>query len=312
MISYAAKFSSVDEMLFPLFVGKDLDWLCLRRVAIRALPLPSTSIVPRLRPITTLTSSITRLNRQPRSLLLLHKRFASEQAEQKEDSSIVSAIQSAPETLYNKASDAADSVSESVGEVAKAASSTLGAEAASPTNTIFVGNLFFNLRTEDLIKTFEAAGPVDSARIITDARGQSKGFGYVNFKDHATALKAVEMFNLQNLEGRQMNVQIQQPRSSLNRNEGPKNPPSKTLFIGNMPFDMSDRDLNNLFTNIKNIVDVRVAIDRRTGQPRGFAHADFVDEESAKQGMATLKNTEVAGRTLRLDFSASNRLAKPE
>ena len=59
------------------------------------------------------------------------------------------------------------------------------------------------------------------------------------------------------------------------------NPPSKTLFIGNMSFEMSDKDLNDLFRDIRNVMDVRVAIDRRTGQPRGFAHADFIDAASA-------------------------------
>ncbi|KAK4987894.1 hypothetical protein LTR28_001805, partial [Elasticomyces elasticus] len=53
--------------------------------------------------------------------------------------------------------------------------------------------------------------------------------------------------------------------------------PTKTLFIGNMSFQMSDKDLNDLFREIRNVLDVRVAIDRRTGQPRGFAHADFID-----------------------------------
>ena len=72
-----------------------------------------------------------------------------------------------------------------------------------------------------------------------------------------------------------------------------------------MPFDMSDRDLNNLFSTLKNIVDVRVAIDRRTGQPRGFAHADFADEESAELGRQILQDTQLGGRTLRVDFSLS-------
>lgn len=74
-----------------------------------------------------------------------------------------------------------------------------------------------------------------------------------------------------------------------------------------MAFDMSDRDLNDLFRDIKNVVDVRVAIDRRTGQPRGFAHADFADVESAEKAMAELSNKEVCGRYLRVDFSASAR-----
>lgn len=73
-----------------------------------------------------------------------------------------------------------------------------------------------------------------------------------------------------------------------------------------MAFDMSDRDLNNLFRDIKNVIDVRVAIDRRTGQPRGFAHADFVDVASAQKAMEALKDKEVSGRILRVDFSTSS------
>lgn len=83
------------------------------------------------------------------------------------------------------------------------------------------------------------------------------------------------------------------------------NPPTKTLFVGNMSFDMSDRDLNNLFREIKNVIDVRVAIDRRTGQPRGFAHADFTNVESAERAMKELSGKVVCGRVLRLDYSTS-------
>lgn len=137
-------------------------------------------------------------------------------------------------------------------------------------------------------------------------------FGYVEFVDPAHARAAVEKLHLQNLEGRQMNVQIQRPRYTAPRVDRVLNARSKTLFIGNMPFDMSDRDLNNLFSKIKNIVDVRVAIDRRTGQPRGFAHADFTDEESAEKGLAVLKDLEISGRVLRIDYSASAKTAKPE
>ena len=125
--------------------------------------------------------------------------------------------------------------------------------------------------------------------------------------------KAIDMFNMQPFEGRRLNVQhtIQKNRdfggSSTFRAPRTPNAPSKTLFIGNMAFDMSDRDLNNLFRKLKNVADVRVAIDRRTGQPRGFAHADFVDVASAEQAYAELSGKEVNGRFLRVDFSSSSR-----
>lgn len=106
-------------------------------------------------------------------------------------------------------------------------------------------------------------------------------------------------------EGRRLSVQ-QSVRKERPHFTGHKNAPTSTLFIGNMSFDMSDQDLNDLFREIKNVIDVRVAIDRRTGQPRGFAHADFVDAPSAKAAMVLLENKEVYGRRLRIDFSLSS------
>ena len=106
-----------------------------------------------------------------------------------------------------------------------------------------------------------------------------------------------------------MNIQFAQRRvdsiddTGPTRRSKPQADPAKTLFIGNLAFEMTDTDLNNLFKGIRNIVDVRVAIDRRTGQPRGFAHADFMDVASATAAMKTLKEKEVYGRRLRVDFS---------
>lgn len=97
------------------------------------------------------------------------------------------------------------------------------------------------------------------------------------------------------------------PNSKTRSNDGNfvTNAPSKTLFIGNMSFEMSDKDLNDLFRDIRNVMDVRVAIDRRTGQPRGFAHADFVDVQSATKAREVLKEKVIYGRQLRVDFSKS-------
>lgn len=59
-----------------------------------------------------------------------------------------------------------------------------------------------------------------------------------------------------------------------------------------------------MFREVRNVLDVRVAIDRRSGQPRGFAHADFVDIDSAEKARELLGKKVVYGRQLRVDFSA--------
>lgn len=83
--------------------------------------------------------------------------------------------------------------------------------------------------------------------------------------------------------------------------------PTKSLYIGNIPYETSDADLNKIFRELDNVVDVRVAVDRNTGWPRGFAHADFTDVESAVKGRDTLESLELGGRKLRIDY-AENRV----
>jgi nucleolin len=131
-------------------------------------------------------------------------------------------------------------------------------------------------------------------------------FGYVEYENVDDAVRAVESSNQQVFQGRRLAVQFHRPRQAINsRTQGGANPPSKTLFIGNMSFEMSDKDLSDLFREVRNVIDVRIAIDRRTGQPRGFAHADFIDVASASKAMEFLKNKELYGRQLRVDYSLS-------
>ncbi|KAL9127913.1 MAG: hypothetical protein Q9217_003299 [Psora testacea] len=222
-----------------------------------------------------------------------------------------SAAESARDVASEAASTAAGATAAAGQNLAEAAGIGKARPDGEPSSTVYVGNLFFDVRSDDLKREFERAGPVVDARIITDQRGLSKGFGYVEFADVGSATKAISLYNLQNFEGRRLSVQYSLGRSSphragsFHRNQAPLHPPTKTLFIGNMSFDMSDRDLNNLFREVKNVIDVRVAIDRRTGQPRGFAHADFTDIKSAEQAIEDLRGKMVCGRALRVDYSTS-------
>lgn len=67
----------------------------------------------------------------------------------------------------------------------------------------------------------------------------------------------------------------------------------------------ADSPITDLFRNIRDVLDVRVAIDRRTGQPRGFAHADFIDIQAAQKAKEVLERETVYGRALKVDYSAS-------
>ncbi|KAK0776447.1 hypothetical protein LTR75_010857 [Friedmanniomyces endolithicus] len=196
---------------------------------------------------------------------------------------------------------------------------------APPSRICYIGNLFFEVTAPQLEAELSQFGAVANSRIVTDARGLSKGFGYVEFEDQNSADRAVREQDRKVFQGRRMAVQyhVRKERTdtsassesrqggsnsgtSFGRQSRAPTPPSKTLFIGNMSYQMSDRDLNDLFREISNVLDVRVAIDRRSGQPRGFAHADFVDVASAEKGKEVLETKVIYGRQLKIDFSSGS------
>jgi RNA recognition motif-containing protein len=82
---------------------------------------------------------------------------------------------------------------------------------------IYVGNLSFNIDSDQLSDVFAEFGTVDSANVITDREtGRSKGFGFVEMSGEAEAQAAINKLNGMELAGRAMNVseaKPQEPRS---------------------------------------------------------------------------------------------------
>jgi len=177
-----------------------------------------------------------------------------------------------------------------------------------PTDTLYVGNMQFDVSEEDLYNYFSSVGEVKGVKVIMDPRGLSKGFGYVQYSNLDNAIKACTELNNSIFGGRRLNVQFLAKPQANRMNQ---NAPSKTLFIGNMNYEMTDDDISDLFKGIKNCLDVRVAMDRRTGQPRGFAHADFVDVDSAVAAKEKLSGRIFFGRALRIDFAAGEARDRP-
>ena len=78
---------------------------------------------------------------------------------------------------------------------------------------IYVGNLNYRVREDDLKQVMEEYGSVDSVKIIKDREtGRSKGFAFVEMSDDAAAKKAIEELNEAEFEGRQMVVKEARPK----------------------------------------------------------------------------------------------------
>ena len=80
-------------------------------------------------------------------------------------------------------------------------------------NKLFIGNLSWGLKDEDLNEAFGQAGTFLSATIMTDrATGRSRGFGFVEMETAEEAQAAIEMWHGKELDGRELNVNVARPR----------------------------------------------------------------------------------------------------
>jgi RNA recognition motif-containing protein len=79
---------------------------------------------------------------------------------------------------------------------------------------IYVGNLNYNVKEEDLQKKLESYGTISSVKLITDREtSRSKGFGFVEMEDDEAAKKAIAELNGTQFEGRTMVVKEARPKA---------------------------------------------------------------------------------------------------
>ena len=80
-------------------------------------------------------------------------------------------------------------------------------------NKLYVGNLAYTVRDQDLSDAFSQYGSVSSAKVMMDREtGRSKGFGFVEMGSDAEAQAAINGLNGQPVAGRAVVVNEARPR----------------------------------------------------------------------------------------------------
>lgn len=86
---------------------------------------------------------------------------------------------------------------------------------------LYVGGLSYNTGEDALRDLFTQAGAVESVNIIMDrATGRSKGFAFVEMTTEEDAKKAIDMFNGQDFDGRNLTVNEARPMEDRPRQGG--------------------------------------------------------------------------------------------
>ena len=73
------------------------------------------------------------------------------------------------------------------------------------------------------------------------------------------------------------------------------------LYVGNLSFETTENDLQDLFQQHGTVNEVRLMMDRMTNQSRGFAFVTMNDEAQAKPAMSALNGLELNGRALNVN-----------
>ncbi|KAF8708823.1 hypothetical protein HU200_030213 [Digitaria exilis] len=162
--------------------------------------------------------------------------------------------------------------------------------------TVFVGNLPLRTKRKVLTKEFAAFGEIESIRIrsvpLVDTKLTRKGavlqgkvnelvdnvHAYIVFKDEQSAHAALS-HNMTQFGDNHIRVDMACPPRKKLRGEGPLYDRKRTVFVGNLPFDVKDEELYQLFCGSSgsegDVEAIRVIRDPNSSLGKGIAYVLF-------------------------------------
>ncbi|XP_009795952.2 nucleolar protein 12 [Nicotiana sylvestris] len=193
--------------------------------------------------------------------------------------------------------------------------------------TVFIGNLPLKIKKKALMKEFGSFGEVESVRIrsipLADNATPRKAaiikkklndnadsvHAYVVFKSEESA-QASLAHNMAVVEGRHIRVDRACPPHKKMKGENSALYDNKrTVFVGNLPFDVKDEEVYQLFSGMKELESsveaVRVIRDPNTLLGKGIAYVLFKTRDAANI-VARKRNLKLRDRELRVSHSKAN------
>ncbi|XP_068090104.1 DAZ-associated protein 1 isoform X1 [Hyperolius riggenbachi] len=161
---------------------------------------------------------------------------------------------------------------------------------------LFVGGLDWSTTQETLRTYFSQYGEVVDCVIMKDkTTNQSRGFGFVKFKD-PNCVGTVLASRPHTLDGRNIDPKpctprgMQPERSRTREGWQPKSPrtesnKSNKVFVGGIPHNCGEAELKEYFKRFGVVSEVVMIYDAEKQRPRGFGFITFEDEQSVDQAV---------------------------
>uniref|UniRef100_A0A8C9DID8 DAZ-associated protein 1 n=1 Tax=Prolemur simus TaxID=1328070 RepID=A0A8C9DID8_PROSS len=160
---------------------------------------------------------------------------------------------------------------------------------------LFVGGLDWSTTQETLRSYFSQYGEVVDCVIMKDkTTNQSRGFGFVKFKD-PNCVGTVLASRPHTLDGRNIDPKPCTPRGMQPERTRPKegwqkgsrsdSSKSNKIFVGGIPHNCGETELREYFKKFGVVTEVVMIYDAEKQRPRGFGFITFEDEQSVDQAV---------------------------
>lgn len=73
-----------------------------------------------------------------------------------------------------------------------------------------------------------------------------------------------------------------------------------SIYVGNLPYQITEEELKELFSEYGEVASVKLIADHTTGRPRGFGFIEM-DKDGARLAIREINGNELGGRTLRVN-----------
>jgi len=180
-----------------------------------------------------------------------------------------------------------------------------------PSDTVvYVSNLEWSVNDEGLKKIFAEFNPKVATVATRKRNGKSKGFGFVEFNTKEDQEKALKLDNFK-VEGREIIVKAStgyrgdKPRESSNKSVNVKRRERRdyTLFVTNLPLELDDNDLRDVFQEF-HPRNARI-INGRNGTSKGFGFVEFNNSRDQNDAQRALDQSEINERVVTVKTSTS-------
>eukprot|EP01121_Diplochlamys_sp_Union-15-3_P002104 TRINITY_DN11825_c0_g1_i1.p1 TRINITY_DN11825_c0_g1~~TRINITY_DN11825_c0_g1_i1.p1 ORF type:complete len:584 (-),score=102.06 TRINITY_DN11825_c0_g1_i1:39-1790(-) len=172
---------------------------------------------------------------------------------------------------------------------------------------VYVKNIDPDLQNGDLEKLFDKFGPISSAHVMVNENGQSRGFGFVNFKNHEDAVRSVDYFSKGEVKnklgkplwaGRAQKKSEREAELKKRREQSRLEKASKyqgsNLYIKNIEDEVTEERLQKEFSPYGPISSIKIVLDENNVR-KGFGFVCFESQEDALRAASELNGRILSG-----------------